>query len=55
LGGAGVVPLETVVGHAAHTMAAGYTVNRRRKRPATYQLVEHHQLIRGSRLAEHDD
>jgi hypothetical protein len=47
LGVAGVVPLETMVQRTAHTMASGCTVNARRKRPATYQLVAHPKLIRG--------
>jgi Transposase DDE domain len=47
LGVAGVVPLETMVHRTAHSMASGCTVNARRKRPATYQLVDHPKLIRG--------
>ena len=47
LGVADVVPLEMAVQHTSSTMASGCTVNARRKRPATYQLVEHPKLIRG--------
>jgi len=43
---AGVVPLETMVQRTSHSMASGCTVNARRKRPATYQLIAHPQLIR---------
>jgi hypothetical protein len=42
-----VVPLEVAVQRTSSTMATGCTVNARRKRPATYQLVEHPRLIRG--------
>ena len=47
MGVAGVVPLETVVQRTSSTMVAGCTVNARRKRPATYQLVANPKLIRG--------
>jgi hypothetical protein len=47
LGVAGVIPLEEMVQRISHTMASGCTVNARRKRAATYQLVENPQLIRG--------
>jgi hypothetical protein len=47
LGLAGVVPLETMVQRTSHTMASGCTVNARRTKPATYQLVNHPKLIRG--------
>lgn len=47
LGVAGVVPLETMVQRTSHSMASGCTVNARRKRPATYQLVAHPKLVRG--------
>ena len=45
LGVAGVVSLETMVERTSATMASGCTVNSRRKRPATYQLVAHPKLI----------
>ena len=47
LGVAGVVPLASMVGRTAHTMASGCTVTARRKRPAAYQLVANPKLIRG--------
>jgi hypothetical protein len=47
LGVAGVVPLEAMVQRTAHTMASGSTVNARRTKPATYQLVGNPKLIRG--------
>ncbi len=47
LGVAGVVPLAPMVQRTSHAMASGCTVNSRRKRPATYQLVAHPKLVRG--------
>ena len=47
LGEAGVVSLETMVQCTSHSMASGCSVNARRKQPATYQLVDQPQLIRG--------
>lgn len=47
LGVAGVVPLETMVLRTSHAMASGCTVNARRKKPATYQLIANPKLIRG--------
>jgi hypothetical protein len=47
MGVAGVMPLETAIARTSSTMAAGCTVNARRKRPAAYQLVANPQLIRG--------
>jgi hypothetical protein len=47
LGVAGFVPLETMVLRTSHTMGSGCSVNARRKRPATYQLVANPKLIRG--------
>ncbi len=47
MGVAGVVPLELGVARTSATMAAGCTVNARRKRPAAYQLVANPKLIRG--------
>jgi Transposase DDE domain len=47
LGVAGVLPLETMVQRTAHSMATGCTVNARRNKPATYQLVDQPKLIRG--------
>ena len=47
LGVVGAIPLEQMVQRTSHTMASGCSVNARRKRPATYQLVEHPKLIRG--------
>ena len=47
LGIAGVLPLEEMVQRTSHIMASGCTVNARRKRPATYQLVANPKLIRG--------
>lgn len=47
LGVAGVVPLETMVERTSHSMASGCTVNSRRQKPATYQLIHHPKLIRG--------
>jgi hypothetical protein len=47
LGVAGVVPLEPMVQRTSHTMAAGCTVNVRRKKPAAYQLVDNPKLVRG--------
>lgn len=46
-GVAGVVALDAMVARTAHTMGGGCTVNARRKRPATYQLVANPKLIRG--------
>jgi DDE family transposase len=46
LGVAGVIPLEAIVQRTSHTMRTGCTVNARRKRPATYQLVNNPKLIR---------
>jgi hypothetical protein len=45
LGVAGVVSLETMVERTSATMASGCTVESRRKRPATYQLVADPKLI----------
>jgi hypothetical protein len=47
MGVAGVMPLETAVQCTSSTIASGCTVTARRKRPATYQLVEQPKLIRG--------
>jgi len=47
LGVAGVLPLEPMVQRTSHTMASGCTVNARRKKPATYQLVDNPKIIRG--------
>ena len=47
LGVAGIVPLEVMVQRTSSTMASGCIVNARRKRPATYQLVDNPKLIRG--------
>lgn len=44
LGVAGVVSLEAMVGRTAHAMATGCTVNARKSRPATYQLVANPKL-----------
>jgi Transposase DDE domain len=47
LGVTGLVPLETMVQRTSSTMVSGCSVNARRKRPATYQLVANPKLIRG--------
>jgi hypothetical protein len=47
LGVAGVVELEPMVQRTAGAMASGCTVDARRKRPATYQLIAHPKLVRG--------
>ncbi len=47
LGVAGVIALETMVQRTSSTMTSGCSVNARRKRPATYQLVAQPKLIRG--------
>jgi hypothetical protein len=47
LGVAGVVDLELMVQRTSQVMASGATVNTRRKRPATYQLVADPRRIRG--------
>jgi Transposase DDE domain len=47
LGVVGVVPLETIVERTSHSMASGCSVNSRRQKPATYQLVAQPKLIRG--------
>ena len=47
LGMAGVVPLERMVQRTSSSMASGCTVNARRKKPATYQLIDQPTLIRG--------
>jgi hypothetical protein len=47
LGVAGVVDLEPMVQRTSTTMAWGATVQPRRQRPATYQLVADPRLIRG--------
>src|SRR2546422_316145 len=47
LGVGGVVPLPLMVQRTSQAMASGCTVNARRKKPATYQLVDRPKLIRG--------
>ena len=47
LGVGGVVPLPMMVQRTSQAMASGCTVNARRKKPATYQLVDRPKLIRG--------
>ena len=47
LGVTGAIPLEQMVRRTSHAMASGCTVNVRRKKPATYQLVGNPKLIRG--------
>ncbi len=47
LGVAGVVELEPMVQRTAGTMTAGCTVDARRKKPATYQLIADPRLVRG--------
>lgn len=44
---AGVLPLETMVQRTSHSIACGGAVNPRRKKPATFQLIQHPRLIRG--------
>ncbi len=44
---AGWVPVPVVVEQTSQIMASGCTLTSRRKRPNTYQLVAHPQLIRG--------
>ncbi len=44
LGVAGVLPLETMVQRTSQAMASGCTVNSRRTRPATYQLLDNPKL-----------
>jgi hypothetical protein len=47
LGVAGIVDLESMVQRTSQIMATGTTVNARRKKPATYQLVADPRLVRG--------
>lgn len=43
----GVVPVQTVVERTAQMMQTGCTINSRRKRPNTYQLLADPRLVRG--------
>ncbi len=43
----GVVPLHTIVERTAHMMQTGCTINARRKRPNTCQLLAEPRLVRG--------
>lgn len=43
----GLVPLQTIVERTAHMMQTGCTINSRRKRPNTYQLLADPRLVRG--------
>lgn len=44
---AGVVPMQTIVARTAHMMQTGCTINSRRKRPNTHQLLADPRLVRG--------
>jgi hypothetical protein len=44
---AGFVLVATVVEHTSQMMATGCTIDSRKGRPNTYQLIQNPQLIRG--------